>query len=598
MHELMEAGEKLRSTGRRSMAGPRRISIICGSLVRYDAISECALACLEAVALSGGNGMTIEVRLYCLESNIGDSRIHVVDSLQTLVAEPFFQASDIIIHHFGIISDLHGALAVAPRSAYVVIQFYGVTPPQFLPKTLEGVISDSFIQIGLFEYADEIITNSRYLENELRRIGLDTPIRRIDLFGVNIGHTPNQVQHNTSLDQLNVVYCGRFVESKQILALLESLDTLTADFPSLQLTLVGLANYSDGGYFAEVRSRAAAINLKVVFELNRTTEQVIEAVSAADILVLPSLHEGFGMPVAEALAALTPVVCSDAGSLPEVAGSLALLFKSADTNALTTALHAALTARAAGEVLTESGRYPYAVWAAEARSFSDKYRREAFVERWKSATVEMLTRIKLRRLSDTAHNDVVRRVFPDRRSHDPGEAQLIGRFVTLKTIGRIDVDWAGAIDVLHRWAFGRAAEDQDRIFWSGELEQCGNIGEMFEIFADIPQVRASALRSRSLVGSNAILIEGDLLNKTSTTSRQKLKLPRMTRDEIEYVLKRSRTPLDFVKAAYVMILGREYDPKGLESHIHSAANRDNWDSIIESFYSSDEYRGSAKYSEN
>jgi glycosyltransferase involved in cell wall biosynthesis len=56
------------------------------------------------------------------------------------------------------------------------------------------------------------------------------------------------------------------------------------------------------------------------------TEHIIPLLSGAEVFVLPTLYEGFGLPVLEAQQAGVPVVCSNAGSLPEVAGEGALFF--------------------------------------------------------------------------------------------------------------------------------------------------------------------------------------------------------------------------------------------------------------------------------
>lgn len=79
--------------------------------------------------------------------------------------------------------------------------------------------------------------------------------------------------------------------------------------------------------------------------LGRVPEDVLSALyRECFAVVLASRFEGFGFPVLEAMDAGAPVVCSDAGSLPEVAGDAALLFPSGDAGAL-----AACMARLRGE---------------------------------------------------------------------------------------------------------------------------------------------------------------------------------------------------------------------------------------------------------
>lgn len=80
--------------------------------------------------------------------------------------------------------------------------------------------------------------------------------------------------------------------------------------------------------------------------------------------VLPSRFEGFGFPVLEAMGHGVPVLCSDAGSLPEVAGEAALIFKSGDTGDLTAKLKqiasdAALRARLVARGRAQRARFSW-----------------------------------------------------------------------------------------------------------------------------------------------------------------------------------------------------------------------------------------------
>jgi glycosyltransferase involved in cell wall biosynthesis len=70
---------------------------------------------------------------------------------------------------------------------------------------------------------------------------------------------------------------------------------------------------------------------------------------AANVFVYPSLYEGFGIPVAEALVCGTPVVTSNASSLPEAGTDLALCVNPSDTNSLADAMYQALTDQALQE---------------------------------------------------------------------------------------------------------------------------------------------------------------------------------------------------------------------------------------------------------
>ena len=82
----------------------------------------------------------------------------------------------------------------------------------------------------------------------------------------------------------------------------------------------------------------------------------VALLSGATALVLPSLYEGFGMPVLEAMACGTPVLTSDVSALPEVAGDAALLVPPTDVDAIAGGMDRLLRDPALRERLVEAGR--------------------------------------------------------------------------------------------------------------------------------------------------------------------------------------------------------------------------------------------------
>lgn len=120
---------------------------------------------------------------------------------------------------------------------------------------------------------------------------------------------------------------------------------------------------------------AAADRVHVLGAVDDDTRRALLAGAAA--LAYPSLDEGFGFPVLEAMAAGTPVVASRAGALPEVAGDGAVLVPVGDDAALAAALSSVLTDEGRRAHLVTAGRARAAryTWARTAAGMADLWRR-------------------------------------------------------------------------------------------------------------------------------------------------------------------------------------------------------------------------------
>lgn len=97
--------------------------------------------------------------------------------------------------------------------------------------------------------------------------------------------------------------------------------------------------------------------------------------SLADVFVYPSLYEGFGLPILEAMGCGTPVVCSDVSSIPEVAGEAAAYCDPLDVNSIAGAIDRVLRDRQMRTTIIEKGndQVKRFSWPAAGRALLDVY---------------------------------------------------------------------------------------------------------------------------------------------------------------------------------------------------------------------------------
>ena len=129
----------------------------------------------------------------------------------------------------------------------------------------------------------------------------------------------------------------------------------------------------------ELRARAASLDVTddVRFEGWVSDAELEGLWGVTDAFVFPSFYEGFGLPVLEAMARGVPVACSNASSLPEVAGDAALLFDPSDETAIAQAIERLVGDPDEAARLRAAGRRRAAqfTWERTAQATLDSYRR-------------------------------------------------------------------------------------------------------------------------------------------------------------------------------------------------------------------------------
>lgn len=216
-----------------------------------------------------------------------------------------------------------------------------------------------------------IVTVSAFTRDALLELGgLDEDRVEAVPSGVSADFRPVEeaadVAARHGLDRPYLLYVGSRERRKNVLGLLDAFGRLAGEHPDLLLALVGMRPRVEGraihGADAWIgdafEDRVAALGLadrvRVLGSVPRADLPGLYGAAAA--FVFPTLYEGFGLPVLEAMACGTPVVASDRTAVPEVAGDAAVLVDPTDPEALADGVAEVLSSEAARARLVAAGR--------------------------------------------------------------------------------------------------------------------------------------------------------------------------------------------------------------------------------------------------
>jgi glycosyltransferase involved in cell wall biosynthesis len=226
-----------------------------------------------------------------------------------------------------------------------------------------------------------VIADSAATERDVVELVKVAP-ERIDVVPLGLGAAPQgqarsatEVRADLDLGQRRVLLSlSAKRPHKNLMKLIDALATIPPERRPL-LLLPGYETWHE----AQLRQRAQELGLaRDVRFMGWVSREDLEGLWAiADAFVYPSLYEGFGLPVLEAMARSVPVACANASSLPEVAGDAALLFDPHSEAEIAAAIQRLLSEPQLAQQLREAGRWQAAkfTWERTARLTLASYSR-------------------------------------------------------------------------------------------------------------------------------------------------------------------------------------------------------------------------------
>jgi glycosyltransferase involved in cell wall biosynthesis len=207
-------------------------------------------------------------------------------------------------------------------------------------------------------HADRLFAGSRTAAEDLAEtLGVERARIEVTAHGVRVpggarSLSQDALRARLQLGSSRVVLCvAQKRPYKNLQALIRALGDLDDD---VVLVLPG----SPTAHERELRELAQELGVseRVRFPSWVSEEELNGLYALADVFVLPSLIEGFGIPIIEAMARGVPVACAGVSALPEVAGDAALLFDPERQEQVTAAIRRILDDRALATSLAASGR--------------------------------------------------------------------------------------------------------------------------------------------------------------------------------------------------------------------------------------------------
>ena len=281
---------------------------------------------------------------------------------------------------------IYGVPLLCP--CYRVLTIHDLTPfifPEFIKDLRHKIVFRCNFSTGKF--ADHIVTSSQNSKRDIMQ-HLHLSDDRISVIFDGVSEHYTVLSDTTFLKNLTgryqipgrfLLYVGGFDHNKNLPTLVNAFHALVQQHSqfreTLALVFVGALTEAAKSLQAYVKTRG--IEKQVIFTGFVPERDLIGLYNAAEIFVFPSLYEGFGLPPLEAMACGTPVISSNASSLPEVVGNAGIHIDPHSPEDLTQAIVTLLMDEALRRQLQCKGLERAALfsWEKTARQTLDVYNR-------------------------------------------------------------------------------------------------------------------------------------------------------------------------------------------------------------------------------
>jgi glycosyltransferase involved in cell wall biosynthesis len=266
---------------------------------------------------------------------------------------------DIVVYQFATASAM--APWLASRAETLVVNYHNITPPELMAPW------DNHLALGQLRAQGDLrllgprtalaVADSAYNEAHLAEAGFRaTAVVPPSADLATTARTPATAATHGAGGGARWLAVGRVSPNKALESTVAALAVARVHHdPGATLRLVGKP--ATGSYVTALRRYVADLGLAdaVTFAGHASDDTVAAAYAEADVLVVTSEHEGFCVPVVEAMSAGLPVVAFDRGAVPEVVGDAAVLVSDKDPYALAASIDAVLADGARRDALAEAG---------------------------------------------------------------------------------------------------------------------------------------------------------------------------------------------------------------------------------------------------